>query len=361
MSSKGVFPDHMLAQIIEAWSWGIPKNNINPASVDLPLSGEMYRLESIFMPRRGETIRDILEAPGVNPSPVSFDQPLAVGVNYIIRVDGNITLPKTVYGYINPKSSTGRNNLFSRVVADGVSHYDALTPEGWSGEAWILARPDSYPVRLSRGERLSQVRLFDGYARLSRSEVELEFANNRLLYDRNRAIPFGEAEVESNGSVFLTLNFDRPGWVCHNATSVVDFGKIKGHRRGDWYAPVEVRNGALYLKKDHFYILCTHEFVRVPPHLSAELRPIDPRFGEFRAHAAGYIDPGWGWGVSGRKRGQRITLEVIPREDLVIRPRQVIAKLRYERMKSPPKRHYHDLASSNYRKTASVSLSKHFK
>lgn len=358
-NNVGVLPDHVLREIMLAKKWGIDECHVNPASVDLPLSNEGYRLEATFMPRRGETVRSLLEAPGVNPRKISFDQQLEVGVNYIIRIDAQIKLPEGVYGYGNPKSSIGRNNLLCRLVADGVRLYDALKPTGWSGELWVLVRPDSYPIALRPGETLSQLRLFTGNTILDNLNIELEFDRQQLLFSGSSPIPFQDAEVEDDGAVLLSLNFDRPGWVCHNSSSVVDFSK-RDNKKEDWYEPVKTRNGALYLDEGCFYILCTEEHVVVPPHLSAELRPIDLRFGEFRAHAAGYIDPGWGYGKNGKMKGQRITLEVIPFEDLVFRPGQIVSKLRYERMSSTPHEHYHQLSSSNYRGTPTVSLSKHF-
>lgn len=355
----GVLPDYRLREVMLAKKWGINESHINPASVDLPLSDEGYRLEATFMPRHGETVRAFLEAPGVNPRRISFDQPLEVGVNYIIRIDAQIKLPEGVYGYGNPKSSTGRNNLLCRLIADGVRLYDALTPVGWSGEVWVLVRPDSYPVLLCPGETLSQLRLFTGNTILDRLGVELEFDKHPLLFSGSKPIQFQDTEVEEDGAILLTPNLKNPGWVCHNSSSVVDFSK-RDNDKNNWYEPIKARNGTLSLKKGRFYILCTDEYVVVPPHLSAELRPIDIRFGEFRAHAAGYIDPGWGYGSNGRMKGQRITLEVIPFEDLEFRPGQVVSKLRYERMSSVPKEHYHSRSGSNYRGTRTVRLSKHF-
>src|SRR3989344_3332534 len=148
MPRTGVLPKQMLRELCVAGHIkGVGEQYLNPASVDLPLADEAYRLESIFLPLRGEKVRDLL--PLVGATPHNFSNPLEVGVPYLIRVAGEWRLPSTVYGYANPKSSTGRNGFFCRPVADAVDMYEALTGPGWSGETWVLARPDYFPVLLS--------------------------------------------------------------------------------------------------------------------------------------------------------------------------------------------------------------------
>jgi dCTP deaminase len=164
-------------------------------------------------------------------------------------------------------------------------------------------------------------------------------------------------------SLLLTLLVEEgmPGWECRGSSRVFDFGKLNYYKPEDFFTPVTVRNGKLKLVKGSFYILSTYERVVVPPHLSAELRAIDTRFGEFRSHSAGYIDPGWGWGKDGSVHGRPITLEMNPYESMDASPRQTIARIRYEHMKEIPDVPY-DLANSNYTKQVrGAALSKHFK
>ena len=97
----------------------------------------------------------------------------------------------------------------------------------------------------------------------------------------------------------------------------------------------------------------------VSPNLSSELMAVDTRLGEFRSHAAGYIDPGWGYGVDGKECGRPITLEVIPQEDMLVRDGQSIARIQYEYMKERPETIY-DSANSNYTDQHAAKLSKHF-
>lgn len=360
MSRTGVLPKQMLRELCTlGFIGGIEEKYLNPASIDLPLSDEVYRLESIFLPLRGEKIRDLL--PLVGATAHSFENPLEVGVPYLIRVAGTWKLPSTVYGYANPKSSTGRNGFFCRAVADNVPMYEALIGPGWSGEVWVLARPDYFPVLLAPGASVSQMRLFDGKSFLDDLHTELAIEEQGLIFTHEgQKMPLAETRRHAD-SFLLTLHVgEATGWECHGTRKILDLGKNGFYDPLDFFKPLQVSSGKHILRKSGFYILTTRENVMVPPTLSAELRAIDPRLGEFRSHAAGYIDPGWGYGKTGEQKGRPITLEVIPQEDMLVRDGQTIARIRYEYMKEIPETVY-DAAASNYTDQRSARLSKHFK
>lgn len=357
---KGVLPMQELRSLLaEPFITGVDPRYVNPASIDLPLSSEAYRLRTIVNLLPGETVRSVLPIIGAEPHDLS--QPLETGVPYLIRVEGSWRLPPLAYGYANPKSSTGRLNLFCRVIADKVRMYDALTPPGFQGEVWILVRPDSFPVKLSPGIALSQVRLFDGPSFLDEYELSKACEQHGLLFHQEGTKVLWSNTHRHEHSFLLSLYVGKDmGYQCQpGTTSVLDMSKIGVHEVDSFFEPVRPKNGGMVLKKNTFYILSTDERVLVPPWLSAELRPIDPRLGEFRSHAAGYIDPGWGWG-GGRGCGQRITLEVIPYEDMYVRAGQTIARLRYEHMKDVPEIDY-EQASSNYTNQEGARLAKFFK
>ena len=126
------------------------------------------------------------------------------------------------------------------------------------------------------------------------------------------------------------------------------------------FEPVKIEDGALRLKRDKFYILSGAERVRIPPTLASEMVPMDERSGDFRSHYAGFLDPGWGWGQDGEGKGRPFTLEVRPFEDLVVRPGQPIAKIRFERMSEEPHFHY-DTKASNYLTQMGPKLGKQFR
>jgi dCTP deaminase len=361
----GVLPIQRLKELVQRKKIiGINLSYINPASIDLPLSKEAYRLEGTFLPKRGEKIRDILSYPSVSAKPHDLKNPLEVSVSYIIRLEGKVTLPNNIYGYVNPKSSTGRINLFCRVVADGVPFYDTVAPAGWCGEMWLLVRADSFAVLVSPGLALSQLRLFNQYTVLDYKKMKEVLVKDRLLWKQS-GIPYKENEVhiDNDGSLLLTLDLSTKlvGYECKNPSKILDIQNKYFYKPEDFFTPIYVEQGSITLRKGRFYILSTRESVMVPPHLSAEVRPIDVRFGEFRTHAAGYVDPGWGWGKKGEGKGQPITLEVIPYEDVIIREGQIVGRIRFERMQEVPTATYGSLGNSHYTKQKTAKLSKHFK
>jgi len=359
---NGVLPIQTLRKLLQPKIIdGIDEKYLNPASIDLPFSDddEAYKVESIFLPLKGETVRSALELIGAEKHDLS--QRLEVGVPYVIKIAGTWNLPDDVYAYANPKSSTGRNNAFCRVVADGVPMYDALIGPGWKGELWLLVRPDSFPVLVQPGLSLAQVRLFYGKSFLDKLEVEIAVKKHGLLFNPSGyVIPNEDVHWHADSLVLSLYVGENMGWECRGSRKTIDFSKIRHYDGEEFFEPVRSRNGSIILRKNTFYILATEERIMVPPYLSAELRAIDPRLGEFRSHAAGYIDPGWGWGKEGEKHGSHITLEVIPFEDTLIRSGQAIARIRYERMYQEPDVVY-DAANSNYTEQRGATLSKHFK
>lgn len=360
MGRTGVLPKQTLRELCTTgFIEGIDETYLNPASIDLPLADEAYRLESIFLPLSGEKVRDLL--PLVGATPHNLSDPLEVGVPYLIRVAGDWKLPSKVYGYANPKSSTGRLGLFCRTVADGVDMYEALIGPGWSGETWVLARPDYFPVLLAPGLAVSQMRLFDGKSFLDDLHTEIAIQQTGLLFDGNgKKLSLQDTRRHAD-SFLLTLHVgEAMGWECRRTRKILDMSKKDFYDPNDFFRPIRVTDGKYFFRKNDFYILTTKEPVMVPPDLSAELRAIDPRLGEFRSHAAGYIDPGWGYGKAGEECGRPITLELIPYEDMLVRDGQIIARIRYECMKEVPETVY-DAAVSNYTDQRAARLSKHFK
>lgn len=357
---NGVLPIQTILELFDSeYINGIEPRYVNPASIDLPLSEEAYRLQKIRHPLAGETVRGMLTKLGAEPH--DLRRRLEKGVPYLIRVSGTFEFPTKVYGYANPKSSTGRINLFCRVVADRVPMYDAAKGPGWSGELWVLVRADSFPVLVSPGLALSQMRLFDGKAFLDPLGVEVAAKKHGLFFDeRKEKIPLDDRE--QGEALMLSIRVgEGMGYVCRGSTNTLDLSNVGQYDPADFgFEPVVPRCGEVTLKKEEFYILETKEHVMVPPHLSAELRDIDTRFGEFRSHAAGYIDPGWGWGTDGSVRGQPITLEVIPFEHSVVCDGKYVARVRYERMRAPPRITY-ATARSNYTNQRGAQLAKFFR
>ena len=318
---------------------------LNSASIDLPLSGEAFRLEGSFLPGKGQHIRTCIKRIGGERHDLS--SPLERGIDYLVRIEGQWSLPDTVYAYANPKSSTGRLNVLSRLVADNSNMFDQL-PRGWKmgSEMWLLIRADSFPVRVYEGLALSQLRLFTGKAFLSPYDMEVASRKYGLIFDPQRKkISFRDIELWGD-SVVLSIDVSPEfGYEARGTHKPLDLAK-KGNK-SDYFEAIRADSRGYLLRKGSFYILSSREPVMVPPHLSAELRGIDYRFGDMQVHRAGYIDSGWGYGKKGEVKGRPITLEVTPNENIFVEDGQAIARLRYEHMFSEPDVPY-DSAKSNY-------------
>jgi dCTP deaminase len=358
----GVLPSQTIRRLMASGNiTGIDERFINPGSLDMPAADEIYRLEKTFMPQGKETVRELLPRAGAIPH--NFTTPLEVGVSYLVLLKGSIELFEHVYAYGNPKSSSGRLNLFVRAMADGMSWYDMLSP-GWKGETWMLVQPRSFPVRLSPGIPLMQFRFFDEKAFLDQTGLQVMHKESGLFFDRNGEKLALTAERAHADALFMSIRADGGivGWECAGTNKVLDLSSRNGAYLPEEFSfrPVEARNKEIVLLSDVFYILTTEESVRVSPMLSAELRPVDVRLGEFRSHFAGFIDAGWGCGKDSDGKGQPITLEISTTErQLSLRHLQPVARIRFERMAQPPDVPY-DSAPSNYTGQANAKLSKLF-
>lgn len=365
MSKKGALPDQLLHQMIDAeFIKGSSPHHVGPASLDLSVSGEMYRVNGMFQPRLGEPIRELIKRLDVRRH--ILGSPFEREVVYLVRMNESLRLPQGVYGYCNPKSSTGRHDVHIRILADGVPRYDAVTPAGFIGELWAVIIAHSYPVIISSGEPLSQLRLFNAKTHLSDEEIEIAFEKWGLLHTlEGELIKYEDVKIRDNdGSVILTLDLTSSvvGYKCSGNQQILDFSRGKNtYDSKDFFEQIRVEGDCIRLRRGEFYILSTAEAVLVPPTLACEMVDMDSRSGEFRAHYAGFIDPGWGYGENGEGKGRPLTLEVRPFEDLVVFRNHPIAKIKFERMTDAPDLHYDSKAICNYGAQLGAKLAKQFK
>ena len=361
--TKGALPAQTLTDLIEKqYVQNAQLEHVSPASLDLTLSKDLYKIRGLMLPKAGERISDLL--PLMEAKAVSMQEPLQCGELYLIRLNEVLQLPQQVYGYCNPKSSTGRLDMHVRVLADGVPRYDSVTPKGFAGELWVAVTAKSFSIVLHEGASLTQLRLFTGDTTFS--ELDLEIAvQSGLVWHPHEDRPLQYPELitsDQDGALVLTALVEegRCGYECvATPEHVLDIKKIGHYAATDFFRPICIEDGALRLKRDKFYILSAAERVKIPPTLASEMVPMDERSGDFRSHYAGFLDPGWGWGVDGEGTGRPFTLEVRPFEDLVVRSGQPIAKIRFEHMVEAPTFHY-DTKKSHYLEQSGPKLGKQF-
>lgn len=378
MFGYGALPYQQIRQLIaDGFIEGADINNVGPASLDLTIGEEIYQVKRIVLPaphmgNGNETIRSLLKIMEAIP----HNDHLVVGKTYLVRCNERVSLPRRVYGYANPKSTSGRHDIHVRVIADRVPRYDALTPAGMRGEIWLAISPKSYPVYMGTGLALSQMRFFNQDTRFSEDELEVSMTRYGLVFTpAGEKIELQDLVVsDHDGSVILTLDLE--GQSSLNSESEPFFGLRARGSKGVCDLTVNNRTipwekyfsklsppseKFIEVKKGEFYILSTRERVRVPSHLACEMVPMDERSGEFRTHYAGFIDPGWGCVTNDDLPGSPLTLEFRAYDDLALRHGQGIAKIRFERMVEVPDVDYGTRLTSNYRGQSRAWLAKQFK
>ncbi len=349
---KGVLPDSRIRDLIaDGAIMHADANNVGSSSLDSSLAGEAFLVSGSARPVEGQTVRDLIKK--LRPSVFSIHDTLKPGQVYIMRLNEKISLPSSVYGYANPKSTTGRDDVHVRLLADGVGAYDSI-PRGYKGELWLEVKPMSFFCRAQCGLPLNQLRFFTADTRIKSPKelVNMQETEGHIVFRRDGTPITLDEKSSPDGSVMLTIYMepDSIGYEAKGTHEVLDLSAKGGLDPKKFFIPKETTDGLLYLQKDRFYILSTDERVRVPVNYACEMRPIDDRFGEIRVHYAGYIDDGF--------EGP-ITLEVRTQEDTYLQPGQPIARIVYEKMALPADKPY-TVKESGYSNQPGPKLSKHF-
>jgi dCTP deaminase len=333
-------------------------DQIQPASLDLRLGGKAIRVRASFMPGRGHTVAEKLERLTLHEIDLENGAVLETGCVYIVPLMESLDLPADISASANPKSSTGRLDIFTRVMVDYAQEFDKV-PAGYKGKLYLEISPRTFPIIVRRGSRLSQIRFRVGHALLAEAE----------LFDLHKAETLVASDMPnvSGGGIALSIDLKGSGpdgligYRGKHHTSVIDVDRKGAHEVLDFWEPLYSRGrDELILDPDEFYILVSNEAVHVPPLYAAEMTPYDPLVGEFRVHYAGFFDPGFGHAPAGGS-GSRAVLEVRSHEvPFILEHGQVIGRLVYEHMQERPEGLYGTGLGSNYQ-AQGLKLSKHFR
>lgn len=329
-------------------------DQIQPASLDLRLGKEAYRVRASFLPGPKLRVIDKLKEIVLHRIDLSDGAVLETGCVYIVPLMESLKLPKGISAAANPKSSTGRLDIFTRVIADHAQEFDKA-PEAYEGPLYAEISPRTFPILARQGSRLSQIRFRKG-ANLATDALIHE------LHAREPLITSGEVNIDGGLALSVDLRAmqkDGPvGFRAKRHSALVDVDKKAALAVLDYWEPIW-KQGSLILDPDQFYILASKEAVRVPPTHAAEMVPFNPLVGEFRVHYAGFFDPGFGHAAGGGE-GARAVLEVRSHEvPFILEDGQIIGRLVYEPLTETPDRVYGQVGS-NYQKQG-LKLSKHFK
>ena len=348
-------------------------DQVQPASIDLRLGDYAYPVDTSFLPGNGMKVLDKLKQLDERFADFKIDLKdgavLEKGRVYLIPLLEAINLRSDVAAFANPKSSTGRLDILTRLIADGATSFDQVG-EGYKGELFIEVAPRSFSVVAKTGTRLNQLRF-----RRTRGEEAKAIAASewKRLLDEGQIIDSSHHETNTRSikTGLLPFTVDLKG--SGKEGEIIGYRAKKHARRIDlekrdydpldFWEPIRFRKtSSLILDPDEFYILMTKEAIAVPPEYAAEMLPYDTRAGEFRVHYAGFFDPGFGWNAGLNKAGSsRGVLEVRSHEvPFLLEHGQTVGWLRYERMAARPKLLYGQDINSNYQ-GQSLKLAKQFK
>jgi dCTP deaminase len=307
--------------------------SIQPASLDLCLGETALRLRASFLPGRGATVFDSLESIVMHTIDLTGGAVLETGCVYLIPLKEKLKLPDDIVGLANPKSSTGRLDVFTRVICDGGEMFDTI-PAGYEGPLFMEVAPRTFPILVRPGDRLGQIRFRRGvHQALETQHVSIDL------------------ESAKQGTAI--------GYRAKRHSGLVDLQGLRAHAPSEFWEPLYAPNGTLVLDPEEFYILASREAVVIPVDQAAEMAPIAPEIGEFRAHYAGFFDPGFGVREAGGE-GSRAVLEVRGRDvPFILRHGQAVAKLIFEPMAGKPNTVYG--AQGSHYQSQGLRLSKHFK
>lgn len=345
---------------------GFTEGQIQPASLDLTLSAEAYSMPGSLLPLEGERVRDLIER--FARAPVGLQAPSVLVHNnvYLIRLAQSLDLDDALAAYANNKSSIGRIDLQTRVLCDSSPRFDKI-PNGYAGELWLEVIPKSFDITVRQGDSLNQAIFYRGREILDEPALRDLYQESSLLYTPNGdAMDVGRALYsDGEGALLMTLDLEQDivGYVSKKNYRPIDLAGIATHEARDFFDPIQrPRDGTLFLSQEAFYIFSTFEYVSIPPDYAVEMLPYDTSAGEFRAHYAGFFDPGFGFGAGGEVKGTPAVLEVRPYEDdLIVRHRQPVCKMAFERLTARPDRLYGVEIKSNYSAQRGPRLSKFFK
>ncbi len=334
-------------------------SQVQPASLDLRLGKRAWRVRASFLPSIRASIAERLQNLSLHQFELDAEgEVLEQGCVYLVELEESFRLPTDLLATINPKSSTGRLDVFTRAIGDHVAAFDSVPP-GYEGALYLEISPRTFPILVRRGSKLAQIRFRRGEARLDGKQLAALQAREQLVDadDANLSLGAVAVSVDLSGSGSSGL----AGFRAKKHTGLIDVDKRGGYDVLDFWEPLPARGArGLVLDPDAFYILASKEAVHVPPDYAAEMVPFDPLVGEFRVHYAGFFDPGFGHAAAGGK-GARAVLEVRSREvPFILEDGQIVGRLVYERMTERPQMLYGELPGSNYQ-AQGLKLSKHFK
>jgi dCTP deaminase len=343
----------------------ISDDQIQPASMDLRLGTVAYRVQASFLPGRSSTIgtkiRDLKLAEIDLTKPALLDR----GAVFVVPLIESLALPSDISGKANPKSTTGRLDIFTRLIADGGEEFEEVQ-KGYTGDLYAEIVSRTFPVMVKAGTKLTQLRFIRGNPTTPSDGVLERFdQREQLIYYENGE---GPAKPILGRGVRLSIDLYGGGegsTIAYRAKRnppAVDLGLVRAYDTEEfWEVISSPASKRMVLNPGDFYLLASRERISVPPICAAEMEQFDPSIGEFSVHYAGFFDPGFGYGTSGEIKGTKAVLEVRAHEvPVLLEDRQTVGRLLYHKMADVPEKLYGQGIGSSYQQQG-LALSKQFK
>ena len=351
----------------------IEKDIIQPASIDLRLGIKAWRVPASFLPGKGNKVSSRLKDLAMHEFSLIDGAVLECGCVYIVKLLERVSLTDDLTGTANPKSSTGRLDVFTRLIVDGALEFEDV-PAGYEGPLYVEISPRTFSVLVRTGSRLNQLRIRRGQSFTSDKEMEILQEHVGLVRSQDKVdlsdkikdgVPLSVDLIGENGLI---------GYKARKHSNLIDIDKPNFYKRELFWEKIttedlvyqsnnnesDTNSGSLILSPDAFYILASKEYVSVPSNYAAEMRAYDTRVGEFRAHYAGFFDPGFGLTDLGASK-TRAVLEVRSHDvPFLIEQGQTVCRLVYEPMANIPAFLYGEAGSTNNYQAQGLKLAKHF-
>jgi len=357
--STGILPSHVLRRLIRARREIVAVEEfddaqLQPASIDLRLGSVAWRVRASFLPGPNATVEEKLQSVFMHAIDLSEGAVLETGCVYIVPLIERAEFSARVSGTANPKSSTGRIDVFTRLITDRAVSFDTIEA-GYRGPLFAEISPRTFPVLVRKNSRLNQLRIRHGSPQFTDTQLKRLHAQTPLV----DTVP----DIDNGLGLSIDLkghDGSRIGWRAKRHTALIDVDRRNYLNPAEYWDPVSAQpSGNIILDPDEFYILASREAVAIPPEYAAEMVPFNPLVGEFRVHYAGFFDPGFGY-EAGHPPSARAVLEVRSREvPFILEHGQTIGRLVFERLTDPPPEVYGERMGSNYQRQG-LKLSKHF-
>mgnify|MGYP001394421592 CR=1 FL=1 len=322
-------------------------NQIQPSSLDLSLSEECFEVKHSFLSYNSK-VRSKLKDLAIKKINLNKEFTFKKNKTYIVRVNESLNLQNNIFGHCNPKSSTGRLDIFCRSIVDYAEEYEKI-PKNYNGEIFIEITSRSFDISFKKGNCLNQLRL------INKSH---NYLSDKQLYTFNKKHILSN-NIKIDNGIKLSVDLSKPkiiAYVAKKNAPILNFSKINKHEVNKYWNIITNKDKKLLIEKNKFYILKSKEKIKIPANVAGEMIPYDTGIGDFRAHYAGFFDPGFGL-----PKGSYAVLEVKTNEiPFLLEDGQSIARIKYEKLIKNSNVVYGKNIKSNYQNQG-LKLSKHFK